>query len=338
MAAASSSSSSAVAVAAAASPTPQSADIRTALLTAKYHLEVVSPLTVKELDKDRFNTNNHWVGGVRPADYDEVLAQGQTHRWIDDFKRHYTVLNIDAKEMRWMRKAEVIGHTTGRFSAMYSDERDSLVSSHMADCGAVFEAGTSYFVRTENVSLKYGMHGVGPYKGLKESVESLVTSTAGHSPLSANASSDGDTSVEEHPRPLKLYLIPWQPMSKDREFRVFVCENRVTCVSQQYLYQTNKLLAGLSEDARHELIVSWLDRIVTFHAEVLVPKLRHISSYSMDLSVLDDGRLYFIEPNCFGAEYAAGSSLFHWIHDREQLYGLTDRVHFRWVMDESVPQ
>ena len=51
----------------------------------------------------------------------------------------------------------------------------------------------------------------------------------------------------------------------------------------------------------------------------------------MDLSILDDGRLFFIEPNCFGKEYAAGSALFHWIKDEEQLYGRTDRVHFRWV-------
>ena len=65
----------------------------------------MSPRAVKDLGKDRFNTNNHWVAGVRPADYEEVLAQGQTRRWIDAFKRHYTVLNIDAKELRWMRKA-----------------------------------------------------------------------------------------------------------------------------------------------------------------------------------------------------------------------------------------
>jgi len=64
---------------------------------------------------------------------------------------------------------------------------------------------------------------------------------------------------------------------------------------------------------------------------VLIPKLRHLSSYCMDLSILDDGRLFFIEPNCFGKEYAAGSALFHWIKDEEQLYGRTDRVHFRWV-------
>ena len=190
---------------------------------------------------------------------------------------------------------------------MFADERDALVASHMKDCSALFASNTPYFVRTENVSLKYGMHGVGPYLGLKEIVESLVTSTAGHSPLSANASNDGsdttsvDAQAQSHPRPIKLYLIPWQPMSKDREFRVFVCENQVTCVSQQYLYQSNVLLAGLSEVARHDLVVSWLQRIVAFHAQVLVPRLTHVSSYSMDLSVLDDGSLYFIEPNCFGS-------------------------------------
>lgn len=126
---------------------------------------------------------------------------------------------------------------------MYSDERDALVASHR---GSLFAGHTPYFVRTENVSLKYGMHGV----------ESLVASTTGHSPLSDDASSDDNTEdpPPPPPRPIKLYLIPWQPMSKDKEFRVFVCNNRVTCVSQQHLYQPNRLLAALDESGSHHRI------------------------------------------------------------------------------------
>jgi len=41
---------------------------------------------------------------------------------------------------------------------------------------------------------------------------------------------------------------------------------------------------------------------------------------------------YFIEQNVFGKEYAAGSSLFHWIIDEEILYQKgTPVVYFRYV-------
>ena len=39
-------------------------------------------------------------------------------------------------------------------------------------------------------------------------------------------------------RPLKLYLFPWQKkLCSDKEFRVFVCKNRITAISQQNLYR-----------------------------------------------------------------------------------------------------
>ena len=82
----------------------QSTGLRTALLTDKYHLECVSARMVKDLDKERFNTNNHWTDGVRPSDYSRVLAAGQTRYWIDEFKPHYSVINLEARELRWMRK------------------------------------------------------------------------------------------------------------------------------------------------------------------------------------------------------------------------------------------
>jgi hypothetical protein len=62
----------------------------------------------------------------------------------------------------------------------------------------------------------------------------------------------------------------------------------------------------------------------------ITPNINHISNYTIDLAVVDS-KIYFIELNSFGAEYAAGSALFHWIIDKEILYGNTDRIEFRYT-------
>ncbi len=43
---------------------------------------------------------------------------------------------------------------------------------------------------------------------------------------------------------------------------------------------------------------------------------------------------YLIELNCFGKEYAAGSSLFHWLLDEDILYDRKGegRVYFRYII------
>lgn len=310
-------------------------NFRTINSTDEFCIQAVPLTDVKMLDKERFNNNNCWQGGLPPADYSQVLNRGNTSLWIDQFKRQYVVINIDARDRAWMRKAAVIGYKTGRFSNMFKDELDALLMRHK-ETDTLFAQGTPYFVRTETVSLKNGCHGIGPYFDLRSIIESMVTSTEGHSPLDERLEYQDGTDMNNSPqatRTLKLYLIPWQQITTDREFRVFVHNDRVTAVSQQHLYRTNELLASQgSDDKRVQLITSWLQQIITYHSDILCKKLPDMHSYCMDLAILDDGTLFFIEPNCFGAEYAAGSSLYHWIHDKVMLYGTTTtRVFFRYT-------
>lgn len=49
-------------------------------------------------------------------------------------------------------------------------------------------------------------------------------------------------------------------------------------------------------------------------------------------SILDTyDKLYFIEPNSFGAEYAAGSSLFDWVYDDSKLRNTTGAVFVKYL-------
>lgn len=181
--------------------------------------------------KELFNSNNHW-DDTRPDDYRDVLNSTLTKHWIDLFNQQYSVINIEDCDLSWMKRAAKIGSYTGLFPTSFQEElEDSLTRYKSTD--KLFDNNTEYFVRSENVSLKYGVWGVGPYTSLKCIFESLVTSTSKHSPIHSDTTS------------LKIYLLPWKIINSSREFRVFVHKNKITAISQQNLYQTNKELKDI---------------------------------------------------------------------------------------------
>ncbi len=142
----------------------------------------------------RYNTNNNWVDGIQPKDYREAITKCNTSQWIDKFHESYVVITLDIKEVKWLKEAFRMGCQTLRFPHQYDDEMEDLLLKY--NDSKVFN-GTSYFVRTEGVSLKRGKHGAGPYKELRPIIESLVTCIPGHSGIN-----DETTEV-------KLYLLPW---------------------------------------------------------------------------------------------------------------------------------
>ena len=75
--------------------------------------------------------------------------------------------------------------------------------------------GTNYFVKVNNVSLKHGINGIGPYNNIQKIIESSITCMEGHTPL--------------HPyvKKLDIYLIPWVNIEPVNEYRVFVCNNKI---------------------------------------------------------------------------------------------------------------
>ena len=62
-------------------------------------------------------------------------------------------------------------------------------------------------------------------------------------------------------------------------------------------------------------------------------KITFLENYSFDIAILEGDVPYFIEANCFGTEYAAGSALYGWIEDHDILYG-TDptKLYFRYTI------
>lgn len=251
---------------------------------------------IKLFGDSKYNSNNH--GNVRPEDYLHVLSQSYTEKWINLFKPEYKKITIDNPHyIHLLKLADDIEKKTGKIPYIFMEDIKPLLKEleHHFD-------GTNYFVRVNNVSLKYGLHGTGPYTNIKDIIESSITCMNGHSPIYPNVTK------------LDIYLLPWVNIEKVNEFRVFVFNNRITAISQQNLYLT------LYDDLSIEKIHENLQLIVDYFTQEIVGKITWISSYNYDFAIVD-GKPYFIEMGCFGKEYAAGSALFHWVLDEDILYG-----------------
>jgi len=284
---------------------------------------IIEPIDIEDVikyDKDRFNSNNHWINNIKPIDYNERSEMTKTKNWIHLFRNEYKVIKINNQyHIGWMKKASEISQQTGKFSKIFEDELDEFVKFFYKNYGDILSEKNEipYFVRCEKFSLKYGEHKTGPYYGIKEIIESLVSSIKTHSPINSITTE------------LVLYLIPFNDkINNFNEWRVFVNNNKITSISQQSLY--NKFDTNLIDN-----INTYGNFIVNYFENTIKNKIIWINSYSYDFVIIteENGELepYFIELNGFGAEYPAGSGLFHWIHDRDKLYGLNSNIYLRYT-------
>lgn len=246
----------------------------------------------------RYNSNNH---GDRPDDYDIKIRECG----FSNFKHLKDYKEFDLPLERWMWKAVRVGTITGNFPEIYSEDLKDYCDRNRNLDDDHFDK--PYFIRTEFVSLKSGCHGKKPYDSIKTIVESMLTCRYEHTPFPKNKIDS-----------IRLYLVKPVEIPIDLEFRVFICEGRVTAISQQNVYVKNKTLNRQRAECIGRDIVKFVDRLAI-----------DIGSYVMDVAMIDDV-CYFIEINPFGAEYGSGSALFHWIIDRDLLYGKCDGVEFRY--------
>lgn len=265
------------------------------------------------------NTNNHWINNIRPENYDEIIANGHTNKWINQFRSYKKIIINTKQDLYWMKHAYEIGSKTKRFPHSFDDELEDMVNRYK-HLDQIFD-GTEYFIRTENVSLKEGIHGIGPYTDFKSIIQSIVTCRLGHSPL------------YEDTTEIILYLCEFKKnLNKNKEFRVFIHNNKITAISQQSLYDSNDILESLNDNEKDVIIHKWINIINSYYETNVKQKITHIDSYVMDFAILDDDTPYFIELNSFGKEYASGSALFGWLQDYNILYGLSgDVIEFRYT-------
>jgi hypothetical protein len=276
---------------------------------ATFKITPIELTDIKLHGDTKYNSNNH--GSIRPEDYLYILSQSHTEKWIDLFKTEYKKITIDNPYYIYLLKlANNVGEITGKIPHIFMEDIQPLYNE-LKD----YFDDTNYFVKVNNVSLKYGIHGIGPYNNIQKIIESSITCIKGHTPIYPDVTK------------IDIYLLPWVNIERVNEFRVFVCNNTITAISQQNLYY--KLYDELSISK----IPETLQTIVDYFNKEIVTKINWISSYSYDFAIVN-GYPYFIEMNCFGKEYAAGSALFHWLLDEDILYGKTGEnvIEFRYTI------
>lgn len=185
-----------------------------------YRIKSVELDDIVRYDKEKYNSNNHWEHGIIPEDYSEVLSRSSTSNWIDKFKK----ITIDnAIHIKWLKEAHETCSQTGKFSELFSDEFEQMTHDLNVVHKNIFD-GTGYFIRVCDVSLKYGQHKTGPYTNIRQILDSIVSTTHNHSPIKKNTDK------------LDIYLIDWIDIDEKYEFRIFVFNNKITCISQQNIY------------------------------------------------------------------------------------------------------
>ncbi len=104
-------------------------------------------------------------------------------------------------------------------------------------------------------------------------------------------------------------------------------------MSQQNLY--DKFVPENPDSNINEQMVFYWKIILDYWTGVISKHITWMESYSYDFAIIetksDKYEPYFIEPNGFGAEYPAGSALFHWILDKDKLYRKTNQVYLRYT-------
>ena len=126
--------------------------------------------------------------------------------------------------------------------------------------------------------------------------------------------------------------MPWLKFNPLKEYRIFVCKNKITAISQQNLYDKNIYLNEFNIEERSNIIKKHVSIITDFFNCKIKNSITHTNSYAIDLVIMENDKPYFIEINSFGKEYASGSSLFHWLIDEDKLYGTDDKIYFRYTV------
>lgn len=216
-----------------------------------------------------------------------------------------------------LSKAGQVGILTKRYPRLYEDELE-LVEAKLQPLPC-----PPYFARLSTCSTKGGQGGVGPFYTAKQIVTALVTSYR-------------CVSVFERNEPVGLYLLPFcSHFDCDKEFRAFVCKNKVTAISQ-YNEAEGCGWGACSDIDLTKIVHHTMNLLTAMVKQAAVLKLALPASFTLDVfcHADQDFAVKLIELNSFGAQLAAGSCLFDWVKDYEMLYGLSNILEVRVIGEQ----
>ena len=261
---------------------------------------------------DDYNTNN-FNEGMSCEEYNKQMQQTGLSKYIDDLydPSEYSVCRLGKEDVDVLLEAGKSGVITLKPPSAFKEELEEISTRIQRDLNIGLGQGLKAFVRLERCSLKDSCIGAGPYMSSLDIVHGLCTSFRGYNYMKKILESEGV---------LDIYIFPWKDNIKmEHEFRVFVHCGRITAISQYNIYNDYGLSA------------LDLEGIAMKISELPRSTAKLPPSYTMDVYLDEHMNPHIIEYNSFGKEMAAGSCLFHWIKDHDQLYGLNEGIEIRVV-------
>jgi len=224
---------------------------------------------------------------------------------------------LGIEHCRQLSKASQVGILTKRYPRLYEDELE-LIEAKLQPLPS-----PPYCARLSTCGTIGGQGGVGPVSTAKQIVTALVTSYR-------------CVNMFERQEPVGLYVLPFcSHFDCNKEFRIFVCKNRVTAVSQ-YNEAEDRGWGACSDTDLTNIVHHTVILLIAMVRQAAVLKLALPASFTLDVfcHADQDFAVELIELNSSGAQLAAGSCLYDWVRDYEMLYGLSNTLEVRVIGEQ----
>ena len=269
----------------------------------------------------KYNNNNNngldWTYGkiITPEEYKRITKLSNKSQW-----RHLLpnvneeiIVTLPLKYIKTLIEATKV--------ALFTSKRPHSLKEELDEIEKVLPTlEKKYFLRLEDYSPKDSVMNIGPYIQKSQIIDGLITSKRCLK------------IYEEQLRDKKdiiLYFCPWnEDWPNQYEFRVFCYQYKVTAISQYHWCKNEDL------QKHNDKLKLWTKSIVNF-CEDVAKNMHQETDGNWTIDVMynpKDNKVMLVELNPFGAELSSGSALFHWQRDRDQLYGKTGFVEFRYVV------
>lgn len=215
--------------------------------------------------------------------------------YVNDYSQNIYPNGVKMVEINFQEKQQLINRV--------------LPNNLFQKISAVMEPDVDYFVRLSGTSGKNEVSPI-PFNSALAIVKHLTKV---------------DTFVTreyKRDKPTFVILIPWNDrIDPKTEFRIFVVDKQLTAASPQRWWELNQYSQEELESIQRGLLKF-------SHNFSDVPYNTFVADVYIDFAT---DSFHFIELNPFGAHCGAGSSLFNWKTDYNQLYGNTDHVELRYL-------
>lgn len=274
------------------------------------------------------NSNNH-KSEITGLEYKQSIAQTNKDVWTPFFPdpENTITIEISLSMCKLLAKVSKIGFCKNHRPTLYREELQELENNiqDLIDKSGIVK----WFIRLNEASPKDGILGCGPLLSAHDVMTSITTSIRAYKAFKSSIFLN---------KPEILYIIPWKDNWNDHaEFRVFIHEKKVTCLSQ-YVWSLN-----VGWNKSNLSIVA--PRIIDYCNTHIIPKFSIVESFVVDVIVVindnkissiiseDQFHIEFVELNSFGYDLASGAALFHWLNDFDIMYGTGDQVVVRYVSE-----